>query len=193
MFQPNVLERGTLDFWGSKFSRKSVHISGWGHRNVPPKKYFPQIFFLEIGGGSKHVLGRGRQSEGITCFLKKNSPLDLGKYFEKKMFFFILMLHVWKIAKNLPLHLESLGWTRSTAVVAENKRTSDVVVLPLFLGAVLTVKVGVIRQISLGQWEIAVFAHLKKKHQISENRHRGQISGHKGQRSKSKCVGVAVC
>jgi len=129
---------------------------------VPPKKYFPQIFFLEIGGGSKHVLGRGRQSEGITCFLKKNSPLDLGKYFEKKMFF-------WKIAKNLPLHLESLGWTRSTAVVAENKRTSDVVVLALFLGAVLAVKVGVIRQ-------------------ISENRHRGQISGLKGHRSKWKCV-----
>src|SRR5664279_4891475 len=78
------------------------------------------------------------------------------------MFFFILMLHVWKIAKNLPLHLESLGWTRSTAVVAENKRTSDVVVLALFLGAVLAVKVGVIRQISIGQWEIAVLRTCKK-------------------------------
>ena len=78
------------------------------------------------------------------------------------MFFLILMLHVWKIAKNLPLHLESLGWTRSIGVVAVNRRTSDLVVPPLFLGAVLAVKVGVIRQILTGQWEIAVFAHLKK-------------------------------
>src|SRR5664279_1498477 len=84
MFRPNVLERGTLDFWGSKFSRKSVHISGWGHRNVPPKKYFPQIFFLEIGGGSKHVLGRGRQFEGVNFFFFLNFTYGL---FRKKMFF----------------------------------------------------------------------------------------------------------
>src|SRR5664279_862746 len=123
--------------------------------------------------------------------------MDLGKFFEKKMFFLIMMLHVWKIAKNIPLHLESLGWTRSIGVVTVNRRTSDLVVPPLFLGAVLAVKVGVIRQISTGQWEIAVFAHLKKKHQISENRHRGQIFGHKGQMSKSKLLtrllGVELC
>src|SRR5664279_3649307 len=118
--------------------------------------------------------------------------MDLGKFFEKKMFFLIMMLHVWKIAKNIPLHLESLGWTRSIGVVAVHRRPSNLVVPPLFLGAVLAVKVGVIRQISTGQWEIAVFAHLKKKHQISENRHRGQISGHKGQRSKVK-VEISGC
>ena len=77
------------------------------------------------------------------------------------MVFLVLVLHVWKIAKNRLLHLESQGWSRSIGVVAVNRSPSELGVQLVFLGAISGVKVGVNRQMFAGKWEIAVFAHLK--------------------------------
>ena len=61
---------------------------------MPQKLFFPKFFLGEIGGGSKHVLDNFLYSEGVICFSKKISPLDLGKFFENKIVFLVLMLRV---------------------------------------------------------------------------------------------------